>query len=61
VAAIAVLLKVQFGDKHNFWHQGELTNIKVSSNHDFTPEDYYIPFSSDKTIKAVWGKTYLPL
>jgi hypothetical protein len=61
VAAIAVLLKVQFGDKHNFWHQGELTNIEVSSNHDFTPEDYYIPFSSDKTIKAVWEKTYLPL
>jgi hypothetical protein len=61
VASIAVLLKVQFGENHSFWHQGELANINVSSNHDFTPEDYYVPFSLDKTLKTAWQKTCLQL
>lgn len=61
VASIAILLKVQFGGHHNFWHQGELANIDVSSNHNFALEDYYVPFSSDKTIKTAWEKSSLQL
>ena len=61
VSAVAVLLYVQFGPHHEFWKQGELLNISVSTSHEYGVDDYYIPHSTDKSLRCNWEKLALPI
>jgi len=61
VSAVATLLYVQFGPDHNFWQQGELANILVSTTHNYDTSEYYIPYSADKSKQCIWKSSSIKL
>ncbi len=54
VSAVASLLHAQFGPNHDFWKQGELSNITVGMCHEFDVDEFYIPHSTDKNLQCKW-------
>jgi len=56
VSAVIALLYAQFGPSHEFWNQGEMSNISIELCHEYQVNDFYIPYSEDKEVKCNWAK-----